>query len=528
MALRLAVLVIGATALVCVHGATQYDKKCDEIVDLGKQAASYANGGDMSAALQNVELARKVFQQAIALEPDNPQAFANLGVFLLNANMFNESILLLTSALERAAKPASPGTQSQIRGFLQQKIRIANYGYASSKRDQAYLEGKGNVTEAVEWALRQLDHTPMPARTQHELGTLLLVLCAYSDARCREANDHFVAAHTVAHQQYTTVKMPRDSKAKLKCIHAEARRAPWVGHPKVQSQTIMEALYVHQIDERVMINGQDGVVSFVDKDECSILSPSNDYYLDLAGNLFPQGMPALVPPQRRIADGMRVLSLMQYATKSFYHWIAEAIPRLVIAHLYFRDARRCVVLIPKLSPAESFITESLSLIFEDKYQLAEYYPFTEAPNLAFVSWETPHCRHRAGFCHAIAHPLALTLARDEIVRAVRRSPWNRLAFALPVVVLAMRGASTSMRNYDEAYHVIAVGNAVYFGSSADDTLYCLAAATGEVRWTYTTGGPIWWQGVQPSTTCRLVSPSGSMAIQSAERTGSACDRSSSG
>jgi outer membrane protein assembly factor BamB len=57
----------------------------------------------------------------------------------------------------------------------------------------------------------------------------------------------------------------------------------------------------------------------------------------------------------------------------------------------------------------------------------------------------------------------------------------------------------SMRNYDLAFHPIAVGNAVYFGSSADDTVRCLDAETGREIWSFMTDGPVrlaptWWAG----------------------------------
>lgn len=48
----------------------------------------------------------------------------------------------------------------------------------------------------------------------------------------------------------------------------------------------------------------------------------------------------------------------------------------------------------------------------------------------------------------------------------------------------------SLRNFDPVFHVSAVGDAVYFGSSADDTVRCLNAATGETRWAFTAEGPI--------------------------------------
>ena len=48
----------------------------------------------------------------------------------------------------------------------------------------------------------------------------------------------------------------------------------------------------------------------------------------------------------------------------------------------------------------------------------------------------------------------------------------------------------SMRNYDAVFHVIAVGDRIWFGSSADDSLYCLGVDDGQERWSVTTDGPI--------------------------------------
>ena len=44
--------------------------------------------------------------------------------------------------------------------------------------------------------------------------------------------------------------------------------------------------------------------------------------------------------------------------------------------------------------------------------------------------------------------------------------------------------------FDDAFQIAAVDKLVYFGSSADNKVYALDAATGEKRWSFFTGGPI--------------------------------------
>ena len=44
--------------------------------------------------------------------------------------------------------------------------------------------------------------------------------------------------------------------------------------------------------------------------------------------------------------------------------------------------------------------------------------------------------------------------------------------------------------FDRAFHVVADADAVYFGSSADDCVYCLDAVSGKRRWRFATEGPV--------------------------------------
>ncbi len=48
----------------------------------------------------------------------------------------------------------------------------------------------------------------------------------------------------------------------------------------------------------------------------------------------------------------------------------------------------------------------------------------------------------------------------------------------------------SRQIFDYAYHPVIADGLLYYGSSADDKIYCLDAATGQQRWTFFTEGPV--------------------------------------
>jgi outer membrane protein assembly factor BamB len=60
----------------------------------------------------------------------------------------------------------------------------------------------------------------------------------------------------------------------------------------------------------------------------------------------------------------------------------------------------------------------------------------------------------------------------------RQDYWHR-AFNLRATV-----------TYDRAFHVVGIGDTIFFGSSADDKVYALDARTGAERWTFFTEGPV--------------------------------------
>ncbi len=99
----------------------------------------------------------------------------------------------------------------------------------------------------------------------------------------------------------------------------------------------------------------------------------------------------------------------------------------------------------------------------------------------------PTYRHDAARSGITAEQLEPPLAQCWVFRA-RLAPQPAWGDPKPEPVEGYR--ELRRIHFDDVYQVVAAGNGVYFGSSADNKVYCLDAASGRIRWTKITGGPV--------------------------------------
>ncbi|HIA28304.1 MAG TPA: hypothetical protein EYN79_09395, partial [Planctomycetes bacterium] len=113
---------------------------------------------------------------------------------------------------------------------------------------------------------------------------------------------------------------------------------------------------------------------------------------------------------------------------------------------------------------------------------------TSISSLRADDWPTHnHDNHRSG--HTPEQLIVEGLVESWAIRSpVPPSP----AWGGPAKWDAFSGVRgmRSMRNYDPVFHVIIVGERVYFGSSIDDAVHCVDANSGEEVWRATTDAPV--------------------------------------
>ena len=226
----------------------------------------------------------------------------------------------------------------------------------------------------------------------------------------------------------------------------------WLRCPDVLQQDVSlpVGLFALRVPPPLRLLGNDAVMIFDDLSNecaCNLLSPASDPLLDVFSNIAssedPQermrssGLPTYVSPTP-------LLSLVQFAGRSFYHWLCEALPRLVVAQSVWGMPASTTynVLIPA-SPT-SFMIQSLNALgVTSPIEYRRRVVITKAP-LLFVTWKTQSVVSNKTSGFSLAHPHALQMLRTRLLERLQQQQQHR-----PSVVVASRGGSTGMRHFDE-------------------------------------------------------------------------------
>lgn len=466
------VVVVALTVLLSgAEAAGSYDSYCNQIVTFAKKAAGEYNQGNVVGAEASIAKADKAFADAIAVDPENPQAYLFMGTFKTNTHKYDDSIEYFQKALSMI-----PESDKQNRFRIEKSIHSAYYKKYSMLRDRAYDNGNGNVTLAYEYGKLQLQYSPAPHRTHHELATLGVMLCEYDDddtnAMCHQSHVYYRIATYSTLQHYNVARSHNlKEAAKMACMRSDIFLGEWNvekydkkdGRLKVDEP--VEGLYINKLKGEYNIQGPDGLITSEDQTlgDCSVFIQSEDHYFNVAANLFPEVKPKY-PPGELDADEP-VLSLAQFAGSTFYHWMVEGLPKLIAFRFFDPDAHKTRILVPA-TPSKngknifpSFITESLKLLRVDENDIIPYMGTgmrgEDGAQITTVTWKAQPCPGETmaedylarRMCAALPHPKPLKMARDalSVAASIAEAPRGPPKF----ILIARRGDDVTSRQFNE-------------------------------------------------------------------------------
>lgn len=106
---------------------------------------------------------------------------------------------------------------------------------------------------------------------------------------------------------------------------------------------------------------------------------------------------------------------------------------------------------------------------------------------AMGDWPTYHGDSRRTGVSAEAIELPLVQSWVHEAAHPPQPAWTEMPARLDVYRGVKLGPTVV---FDRAFHPVIRGDSLYYGSSADDTVYCLDTSTGRTRWSFTTEGPV--------------------------------------
>ena len=119
--------------------------------------------------------------------------------------------------------------------------------------------------------------------------------------------------------------------------------------------------------------------------------------------------------------------------------------------------------------------------------LAALIPCSQAARLAYGDWPTYRGDGRRSGVSTKGVELPLVERWNHSAAHTPQPAWPEMSARQDVFRQVKLGPTVV---FDRAFHATVCGQSLYFGSSADDHVYCLDTSTGQIRWSFCTEGPV--------------------------------------
>lgn len=493
VALLAAFLLVGSSAAAVAETTTVQQKHLASMGSVLQRMRQQPNGrwsGNAVAGL--VKDARQHYDAATRLAPQDPKPHSIFAMVLLAAKQFDEASEKMDHFEELLSR--LNGNSKEYEG-MRMTARHMREEWKSSKArhevDEVYQEGRGNYTEALAATLRlKALGTRDIADVTHRAAILKFMLCEQNASLCSEALNELKEAASHAMWRYLDEGLPHiplDAKhaacggeirhAGASNVHRLGCHDPHDPLPSIVIKPLRRGARLVEINSDVLVMGRDGVMGFTgynDKNVCHLCVPHYYYLANVEANVLRHSDPSarrrlspkLLRQPESSSGSPAIVSLVSFASGSYYHWMCESLPSLILLResadgaKLLRDASSTVsFLLPTIDKKiPRFVSESVKAVmvggalFKEVAHVHQVSDTVVIGGLRMVSFgdedacEVSHCRL------AVAPPSALLATNAWIRREVVKGALPTSASHLHVIVVGRgrEGSAARSRQHDEA------------------------------------------------------------------------------